>query len=289
MGIALVILLAALDAGGADVDRSKDSDGDGISDADEDPNGNGIVDPGESDPRVVDTDHDNVPDEVERRMGSDPNDRGDVPPIPEPLFVDLVRNLGSGRGEIEANVLGSKSFRTATGIEWGPELEYVPARGLGFEVEVPFVDGAVHAVKFASQVTVASFLARHFELGILGSYGRRVRERGADATLGVVTGVRFGPRVSGMVIAAPTASRSDGRTTLGAAVNPSVFYQISRALTVGLETGHRIESEKRSLALPQIHVSPFDAFAAKLQIGAGAELLGTSLAPMIAVRLGVER
>lgn len=291
---ALVILIAALgsmSAGGADADRSKDSDGDGIPDTEEDPNGNGIVDPGESDPKNVDTDHDNVPDEVERRMGTNPNDRDDVPPIPEPLYFDLVRNLGSRRGEMEANVIASTSFRRNGGVEWGPEIEWAPVRGLGFEIEVPFVDGAIDALKFGSQVTIASFLARHLEMGIIGSYARHMQERGLDGSIGLVTGVRFSAHVQGMLIAGPTVTRSrdDGRTLFGATVNPSLFYQVTRTFTLGVETGHRFESEQRTYALPQLHVNPFDGFAMKVQAGGGVEILDGSLAPLVALRVAVER
>jgi hypothetical protein len=281
VGAALVILIAALGATGPD------SDGDGIPDSEEDPNGNGIVDPGESDPREVDTDHDNVPDDVERRMGSDPNDGADVPPIPEPLLVDLVRNLGSRRGEMEVNVLTSTSFRRSPAIQWGPEIEYAPVRGLGFELEAPFADGALQAVKLGGQATVASFGARRVELGVLGSYAYRTGERGADAALGLVTGIRFGARVQGMLIAGPLASRVDGRAHLGASANPSLFYQLSRSWTVGLELGHRFEPERRSYALPQVHLNPLDAF--KIQIGCGAELVESSVAGLVAMRVAVER
>lgn len=292
MSGALVILIAALgsmSAGGADADRSKDSDGDGIPDVEEDPNGNGIVDPGETDPRLVDTDHDNVPDEVERRMGTNPNDRDDVPPIPEPLYVDLVRNLGSRRGEMETNVLASTSFRRQQSIQWGPEIEWAPVKGLGFELELPFVDNELQALKFGGQVTLASFSARTVEIGMIGSYARRLPERGADAFLGAVVGVRFSPRIQGMFIAGPTASRGEVPTTLGASVNPSIFYQLSRKWTVGVENGHRFEPEHRTYVLPQLHVNPFDAFAFKLQVGGGIELVDTSLAPLVAVRVAVER
>ena len=49
-----------------------DSDGDGIPDSEEDKNHNGIVDPGESDPKSVDTDGDNVLDGDELMLGGHP-------------------------------------------------------------------------------------------------------------------------------------------------------------------------------------------------------------------------
>ncbi len=59
------------------VDR--DSDGDGLLDIQEDKDGNCLVDPGESDPRYADTDHDGATDLVEVLLGTDPNNADDEP------------------------------------------------------------------------------------------------------------------------------------------------------------------------------------------------------------------
>lgn len=59
--------------------RDRDSDNDGLSDGDEDPNGNGVVDPGETDPRNDDTDGDGVSDLIEQVAGTDPTDPADNP------------------------------------------------------------------------------------------------------------------------------------------------------------------------------------------------------------------
>jgi hypothetical protein len=59
--------------------KDSDSDNDGLADGDEDLNGNGIVDAGESDPRVADTDGDGVSDLIEVGAGTDPQDSGDNP------------------------------------------------------------------------------------------------------------------------------------------------------------------------------------------------------------------
>ncbi len=59
--------------------RDADSDNDGLPDGQEDLNGNGVVDPGESDPRSEDTDGDGVTDLIEVAAGTDPQDSADNP------------------------------------------------------------------------------------------------------------------------------------------------------------------------------------------------------------------
>ena len=54
--------------------HNPDTDGDGLSDAIEDDNRNGIVDPGETDPRLADTDGDGVNDGAEVAAGTNPLD-----------------------------------------------------------------------------------------------------------------------------------------------------------------------------------------------------------------------
>ncbi|MDY0000855.1 MAG: VWA domain-containing protein [Polyangia bacterium] len=59
--------------------RDPDSDNDGLPDSLEDPNGNGVVDPGETDPRNADSDGDGVTDLIEVAAGTDPNNPTDNP------------------------------------------------------------------------------------------------------------------------------------------------------------------------------------------------------------------
>jgi len=56
-----------------------DSDNDGLPDGQEDTNQNGLLDPGESDPRTGDTDNDGVNDLVEMAAGTDPQNDQDSP------------------------------------------------------------------------------------------------------------------------------------------------------------------------------------------------------------------
>jgi len=103
--------LSAYDVNGVESDRSNsytigyaqaaavvDSDNDGLTDAEEDTNLNGVVDPGETDRLVADTDGDDVPDGVEREFGSDPLDP--TSPSCAPLDFSQFRMVGKGTADV---------------------------------------------------------------------------------------------------------------------------------------------------------------------------------------------
>src|SRR5687767_13780893 len=79
-----------------------DTDLDGLSDAQEDPDGDGVVDPGESDPTIADSDADGAGDLVEWAVGSDPLDPTSGPPSD---VLPLVVPYGGG------SVTGDVSFQ----------------------------------------------------------------------------------------------------------------------------------------------------------------------------------
>ncbi|MBX3102901.1 MAG: hypothetical protein KF690_10360 [Bacteroidetes bacterium] len=63
----------------------------------------------------------------------------------EPLYLDLVRDLGARRGEQEWN-MGSTFRHAAAGLTLHPFLEYewAPVNRLGAEIEVPLYAGVVN-------------------------------------------------------------------------------------------------------------------------------------------------
>ena len=263
----------------------RDSDGDGISDADEDTNHNGVVDPGESDPHHHDTDRDNVPDDVERHMGTDPNNPDDVPPIPEPLFLDLVRNLGSRQGELEVNALAATSFRRDPSVRWGPEIEYAPLAGWGLELELPMTN-RVEAIKPGTQVTLGSLAARRLDFGVLVTHEQHIHTPTSFTVLSLVTGVRFTPRISSITIVGPTTALARGdHPTFGGILSPSVFYQVNKNIILGVELGLRIDGDGRSdqLALPQLHVNVEKHV--NVQVGVGVLHEAEETRPFTALRV----
>jgi hypothetical protein len=271
------------------VDRAIDTDGDGIPDVDEDTNQDGIVDPGETDPRSIDTDHDNVPDDLERKLGTDPTDPEDVPPIPEPLYIDLIRNLGSPQGELEVNTLAATRFSGRPLVFWGPEVEYVALENLALELEVPMVDGEVEALKGGFQTRLLSVDRRRLEIGVLAIGYHLLAEKTTILEPSAVVAVRFTRALHGVTIVGPTAAiESSGRTRVGVMLHPSLFYQASRYATVGVELGHRMRrgEERSSYVLPQIHLNV--TRAVKVQLGLGAAADTGELAPFGATRVSVE-
>ncbi|MNJ84305.1 hypothetical protein D3C87_17540 [compost metagenome] len=57
----------------------------------------------------------------------------------EPLFVDLIRDLGARKGEREWNIgLGSAHLNDHVELTTLVEYEFAPVNRLGFEVEIPF-------------------------------------------------------------------------------------------------------------------------------------------------------
>jgi hypothetical protein len=58
---------------------TEDQDADGLTEAEEDVNGNGVMDAGETDPFLADTDGDGFSDRVERQAGSDPRSAASIP------------------------------------------------------------------------------------------------------------------------------------------------------------------------------------------------------------------
>jgi hypothetical protein len=169
--------------------RLVDTDQDGLSDALEDRNRNGRVDPGETDPRRADTDGDRIPDGVEDRNRNGRWDPGETSPtarctgghcrvledvdspnrgplVPEPMVVDLVRNLGAMQGELEANVLFMLPLRNPWVPYWAPEVEIAFATGWAVELEVPIVGLHVDAFKLGLQGTLGVSTNQRLATGV---------------------------------------------------------------------------------------------------------------------------
>jgi hypothetical protein len=58
----------------------------------------------------------------------------------EPIYFDLIRDLGARKGEKELNVgMGMASFKDYTQQTYFIEYEFAPVNRLGLEIELPFV------------------------------------------------------------------------------------------------------------------------------------------------------
>lgn len=247
----------------------QDSDGDGVPDGVEDRDRDGVVDDGESDPR---------------RSGLFP---GSAPHIPEPMNFDLVRGLGARRGEIEANVLVQVRPRAGAfgPTTWAPEIEWAILDNLAVELELPFTDRELEALKAAAQWTAPSPL-KGFTHGaqLIGEYV-------LDALEGQVTGLylaggRLG-RVSLFSMLGPRVIVGPA-PDVQALVNPSVFVDVDEAVTLGLETNLAWSPRAGFGALSLLQVHWQIARRLRVQVGGGVDLRGGQVGALVVSRFILE-
>lgn len=269
------------------IEEPLDSDGDGIPDEVERRTG--------TDPIDADTDGDGVPDGVEdanrdgrvdpgesdpRRAGLFP---GANPHIPEPMNFDLVRGLGARQGELEVNALFALSRPRGgrTTLQWAPEVEWAVVDNFAVELELPMVDRHVEAYKGAIQWTAPQLgPAIAHGVQVLGEY--LIDDRITEVSALYLAGVRTG-RVSWFAMAGPRLEVGQELVVAGQ-VNPSVFYDADEAITLGLE-GNVSFAKSQSVdmrALGQVHWQ----VSQKLRIQAGG---GVTTSPGGAVPVGVAR
>lgn len=195
--------------------------------------------------------------------------------IPEPLVFDLVRPLGSPKGELEVNFLASRVNGQGQ-LSWSPEIEYVFADGYAVELELPHTNGALDEYKLALQGTAGTLLQGSMIHG--WQFITRKTHNGLPNYTDILylNGWRLNNRVSTMNMLG--WRRSDvpmhSRDTL--LLNASVFYKRSSRLTLGIEVNAE-HNEWLGLGYrltPQMHVALKDNSA--LQIGLGPSTLNAN-------------
>lgn len=247
--------------------RDRDTDEDGVPDGVEDANRDGVVDAGETDPRV----HGLFP--------------GTFPYIPEPLVFDLVRGLGAVKGELEVNSLFFVPLRPYRGVAWAPELEYAFADGYAVELEVPMHDFEVEALKLALQGTIPE--ARRSFIHGWQTIVEYLVTGDVEVTGLYLAGVRPRRRLSlfTMVGSRVAASRRDLRPEL--LVNPSIFFDAAETVTLGLENNVWLGLDGAGgLIIPQVHWQVARHF--RIQLGGGVLVDGNGVAPVLSTRLIIE-
>lgn len=249
-----------------------DTDSDDVDDGDEDLNRDGVLDPGERDPRVAGLHH-------------------TAARLPEPLNFDLVRGLGARAGEVEVNTL---VVVTHAGdhltVDWAPEVEWAIADNFAVEFELPMHNAELHALKAAAQWTAPSPEAL-FAHGVQLIAEASVHTWEPEFSLLYLAGGRIGPAtLFGMVGArAHALHQADGAWSVLA--NPSITLDLHEAVTVGIESNIRACSEgPLSVALiPQVHWQV--SSRVRVQLGIGAEYVSHPNAawfPTVAARLILE-
>lgn len=218
------------------------------------------------------------------------NTVGGAPLIPEPMVFDMIRPLAAPRGELEVNTLGLFPIDApGEAIDWAPEIEYAFADGFAVELELPFDNRRLTGFKLGLQGTFGTLADNKIVHGwqYLGIVDRDTGR--LETSLLYIAGVRYNERWSSLTMVGfnlpndvrpPDVGRDDALL-----FNHSLFYDVSRRTTLGLETNVRAGRQNRSwLIMPQLHQRIADKVM--LQAGVGAQKpAGRAAHPSAALRV----
>jgi hypothetical protein len=194
--------------------------------------------------------------------------------VPEPMVFDLVRGLGAHRGEFEVNVLSQFPInrRNARTIDWAPEVEYAIIDGLGLELELPFKDDHLEAIKLAAQMTFSSLFRRPFLHGVqvIGEYLRT--EEAVEVAALYVPAFRFHEHLSGLaMIGVRTEFGGEAERPETFLLNGTLFLEESRESAAAVELNFAATRDTHTLlVMPQIMHEITENWT--IQAGAGVEL-----------------
>jgi hypothetical protein len=232
-------------------------------------------------PTTSDLDQDGLTDDEEGALGLDP----DVVNIPEPLLFDMIRGLDARRGELELNALVQTSPRRSPAFSGGPEVEYVFAKGHGLEVELPVSTSGVDAWKGSLQGTLPHPTG-HFNHGWLLTGEYLLGDPGARVTGTYIAALRFNRHWSALTMIGGRIEKQRGAGTKRFGVlNPSLFFDASPYVTIGLEMNSLLEDDGTTdlVLLPQLHWQPTKEW--KVQLGGGAHVDEAGATLLSALRL----
>jgi hypothetical protein len=198
--------------------------------------------------------------------------------VPEPMVFDLVRGLGAHRGELEINALGRPPLNRFSdrAIEWAPEVELAVHDGVGLELELPFSNGHLEALKFAGQVTLSGLMRRRFLHGVQGIVEKELDRDGVELSLLYIPVVRFSDTFSALSMIGGRALVGGGEEGRGETllVNTTFYAEPNRETAFGLEFNLAVPRGGGAtlLVMPQVE-HEFDHHWT-VQAGAGVELGG---------------
>lgn len=208
----------------------------------------------------------------------------------EPLYTDLIRDLGARKGEHELNIgFGVKDEKTYYSYTGFAEYEFAIANRLGLEVEVPFEVNAaapgydkttvpgnrVEGIKLATQYTF--LVSKKWQTSIAVGYIQEMefspfREPGAALFSGTVynpifiSAIRLTPNIHTLLYTGPEIEQdfATGHTTTTMAVNANLHYVFANGNFAGVETNMDFSADKPDITLrPQFKV----AFSKSVSLG----------------------
>lgn len=192
--------------------------------------------------------------------------------IPEPLVFDLVRPLGSPRGEVEVNAFLNR-IPGAGELQWSPEIEYSFADGYAVELELPYLNSHLQEYKLALQGTLGTLLDGRMIHGWQGIARRGRHEHAYSADALYLNGLRLSDKWSTMNMAGMRRTSFNGDGELHGLFNTAWFYHASHKLVLGMELNNELRPQRQwhYRLTPQLHYSFSDHRA--IQIGMGPSRL----------------
>ncbi len=214
----------------------------------------------------------------------------------EPLYVDLIRDLGARKGEREWNVgYGMEGHPDYAASHAFVEFEFSPVNRLGLEVEVPFSfytstshsteqvipRSRMEGIKLASQYTF--LVSPKNQLSMAAGYMHEFRmhsfysiERGRGMLKGnslspfLIIAKKFGNRVNTMIYTGPEweITPEEKKNELFYQLNISAHYVLAAGHFVGVEVNDELGAAGKQLVVrPQVKLKFNKRFALGLVTG----------------------
>lgn len=214
--------------------------------------------------------------------------------IPEPLMFDLVRGLGAKQGELEINALADFPINhiSSREVEWAPEIEYALFDGFAVELELPFENFGLEAIKMAVQWTIGQSKNNKYIHGIQVIGETMLHDNITEFSFLYVPAYRFNNTWSaiglfGIVYETGSDTPDKKETVL---LNASLFADLNNQLVLGLELNNTDttvqgidDNEMSLLVLPQIHYE-FERGLA-FQFGIGPRFKDTETEASVVLRV----
>ena len=200
----------------------------------------------------------------------------------EPLYIDLIRDLGARKGEKEWNVgFGITDNENYDEYEALVEYEWAPINRLGLEVELPFTlyyatnengdapRSKLNSLKLAAQysffvsekhrTSMAIGYIQEFELTEFDNYGEDKLFQGNVYNPFFIAAKRWGNNFHTLVYTGPAFVHhfNDNSTRTNWQINSNIHYMISGTRNfIGIEFNKEIESGDFDMVMrPQMRVS----------------------------------
>lgn len=204
--------------------------------------------------------------------------------VPEPLFVDLVRGLGSVKGEWEVNSLFYHSQGDFNQMNWAPEVEWAFSDGTAIEFELPIQGSTLKTYKSAFQKRLGSNGRSPTLQGIQVILESDTDFRHGEGTFFYILAHRFNHQISSMTLLGPKV-QFDGSQNLQVSINQSLFYNHSEEIDFGLEINYLSSAlgERSAQVVPQLHLALERGY--KIQAGFGGEDVQGAWSPLAVFRL----